>query len=93
MTQKKKIIPRDKNIGNQLRKLRKKYRLSVEALADIANVDYKTIWNCENGYNSLTLDLLIKISPAFRDGNVDLASLFDFLVIQAIELETVNHYS
>lgn len=90
MTQKKNMLPRDKNIGKQLRKLRKKYKLSMESLADIANVDYKTIWNCENGYNSLTLDLLIKIAPAFRDGNVDLASLFDFLVIQAIEIEKVD---
>jgi len=87
MTQKKQIILRDKIIGNQLRTLRKKSNLSITTLANIANVDYKTIWNCENGFNSLTLDLLIKILPAFKENNINLESLFDFLVIQALALK------
>ncbi|MFC6163978.1 helix-turn-helix transcriptional regulator [Lactiplantibacillus dongliensis] len=85
MTQKKIPSTLDRLIGNNLSCLLQENGITTQALADSMNVDYKTVWNCENGRNTLTINLLIKMETMFRDKNITLSMLFDYIVVAAID--------
>lgn len=85
MTQKKNIKKLDKEIGKNLQKLRKNTHISRTQLANSMNVSYKTLWQYENGYNSISIDSLIKMRTLFRKKNITFDKLFEYLVITAID--------
>lgn len=81
------ISDRDKRIGERLRQLREKEPLSVQQLADKLDMDYKELWSRENGYNALTINLILKMQAnnVFQNQNLDLMDLFRFLIIADFE--------
>lgn len=85
MTLKKKTTKLDKLIGKNVQKLRKKYNINRAQLANSMNVDYKTLWNCENGFNTLSINLLLKMQPLFKTKNITLEMLFNYIVISAVQ--------
>ncbi|AVK61500.1 hypothetical protein C5Z25_06835 [Lactobacillus sp. CBA3605] len=85
MTQKDSINKLDQLIGKNLITLRKKNAISRTELSQAMNINYKTLWNCENGFNSLSINLLIKMRPIFREKNITLEMLFENIVVSALE--------
>ena len=60
------IKQRRVNFGISIRNQRKKARLSQERLADIAELDRKTISRIENGHLSPSMDTLWAIADALK---------------------------
>ena len=54
-------------IGDKLKALRKSYGYTQEKLAQLLNVDQRTISNWENGISEPSLELLAKLCEIFNE--------------------------
>ncbi len=61
--------------GTHLRKIREGKSMSQQALADVSNVDKKTIQRIEHAKFSVTLDVLISIAEGLQ---IPLGELVDY---------------
>jgi len=60
-------MSREKNLAKNIKKLRKKLKLSQEELAKKAGITYSTLIKIESGANkNPTLDTIVKISTALE---------------------------
>lgn len=64
-----------KEFGNNLRKIRQRQCLSMETLANDAEMEYRQLGRIERGEINTTIVSLLKIAKAL---NVDIKMLFDF---------------
>jgi len=63
---------RNQKIGMQLRKLRKRQKLSMSAVARQLNVTYQQIQKFESGKNQISLVSLCELAPIFQMSATDL---------------------
>lgn len=63
--------------GKQVRSLRKQRKLSMEKLAELANIDYRQLSYVELGQVNTTISTIYAIAKAL---DVSLKELFDFSV-------------
>lgn len=80
-----------KLFGKRINTIRKKNNLTQEQLADILNIDPKTISRLENGYFFTSYENLEKIASAL---NVEIKDLFDFGHLKdrnKLEENIINH--
>lgn len=63
--------------GKQVRSLRKQRKLSMEKLAELANIDYRQLSYVELGQVNTTISTIYAIAKAL---DVSLKKLFDFSV-------------
>ena len=61
--------------GNNLRNIRQRQGLSMESLANDAEIEYRQLGRIERGEINTTIISLLKIAKAL---NVDIKMLFDF---------------
>lgn len=61
--------------GNNLRNIRQRQGLSMESLANDAEIEYRQLGRIERGEINTTIISLLKIAKAL---NVDIKILFDF---------------
>lgn len=66
-----------KAFGSQVRALRKKKKLSMEQLADLADVEYSQIGKIERGIINTTISTAYRLSEAL---GISLNELFNFEV-------------
>ncbi len=64
-----------KEFGNNLRNIRRRQGLSMETLANDAEMEYRQLGRIERGEINTTIISLLKIAKAL---NVDMKMLFDF---------------
>lgn len=62
-------------IGSKIKELRRNRRLSQEELADIINVNFRTIQRIETGRNVPSLETLSKLAQAFE---INIRDFFNF---------------
>lgn len=62
-------------IGSKIKELRRNRRLSQEELADIINVNFRTIQRIETGRNVPSLETLSKLAQAFE---IHIRDFFNF---------------
>lgn len=66
-----------KEFGNNLRRIRKEKGLSMETVANEAEIEYRQLGRIERGEVNTTIISLLRISKIL---NVDMKALFDFKI-------------
>lgn len=74
-----------KQIGLRIKGIRKKHKISQEQLAEMTNLNQRTVLRVENGQTLPTLDTLYKIAE-----NLD-CSILDFLSISMSRKEILEY--
>lgn len=69
-------------MGKQLSGLRNKERLTIEELAEQLDVSSRMIYNYENGYNTISVEVIVKMyeRKVFKDRTLE--ELVDIFIIQ-----------
>ena len=84
MTKRKEMSKNDRisQMGKQLSGLRNKERLTIEELAEQLDVSSRMIYNYENGYNAISVEVIVKMyeRKVFKDRNLE--ELVDIFIIQ-----------
>ncbi|CZQ80405.1 helix-turn-helix domain-containing protein [Trichococcus collinsii] len=84
MTKRKKMSKNDRisQMGKQLSGLRNKERLTIEELAEKLDVSSRMIYNYENGYNVISIEVIVKMyeRKVFKDRTLE--ELADIFIIQ-----------
>ena len=84
MTKRKEMTKNDRisQMGKQLSGLRNKERLTIEELAEKLDVSSRMIYNYENGYNTISVEVIVKMyeRKVFKDRTLE--ELVDIFIIQ-----------
>lgn len=84
MTKRKEMTKNDRisQMGKQLSGLRNKERLTIEELAEQLDVSSRMIYNYENGYNTISVEVIVKMyeRKVFKDRTLE--ELVDIFIIQ-----------
>lgn len=72
------VIINNKEIGNNIKKIREKNNVSIDDLSLLAGIAKNTLINYESGKKQITIDDLILICNHF---NVTIDSMFSYQII------------
>lgn len=72
-------------IGSNLKKLRNKKKLSIEAFAEQVSLSSKSVSNYERGLNLISIESIIKIHESRLFEEYNLSELFQILIIDVFD--------